>query len=79
MKLSGNISGICILIYIGDFPKRNLCDVLVSFFNTIYFKLFKIGRGPQVKPEKNFLIDSYKLNLWGSLKSVITEAFLPCL
>ena len=29
--------------YMGDSPERNLCDVLVSFFNTIHFKLLKIG------------------------------------
>ena len=33
--------------YKGDSPERDLCDILVSFFNVIYFKVLKI-------PEKTF-------------------------
>ena len=65
----------------GDCPARDLCDVLVSFFNVIHFKLLKNGRvvgRPACDTRRHFLTDSYKPNLWGSLKSVITEAFLPC-
>ena len=61
-------------------PERELCDVLVSFFNTTHFKLLEIGRvvsGLASDTRKNFLIYLiHKLYLWGSLKSVITEIFL---
>ena len=69
-------------IYMGDSPVRDLCDILVSFFNTLHSELLKIGRavvGPASNIRKNFLTGSHKLNLWGSLKSGITEAFLPFL
>ena len=29
--------------YMGNSPKKNLCNTLASFFNTIHFKLLKIG------------------------------------
>ena len=64
----------------GDSPERKLCDVLVSFFNTIHFKLLNIATvvgGPTSDTRINLLTDSCKLNLKGSLKSVITEVFLP--
>ena len=70
------------ILYISDSPESDLCDVVDIFFNTIHFKLLKIFRlvsGPASDTRKNFLTDSHKLNLLGSLKSVITKAFLPCL
>ena len=51
----------------GDSPERDVCDVLVSFFNTNHFKLLKIGKvvgGPVSNARKNFSTDSHKLNLW---------------
>ena len=66
----------------GDSPERDIWNVLVSFFNTIYLKLLKNGRvvgGPASDTRKNFLTDSHKLNFRESLKSVITDAFLPYL
>ena len=45
----------------GDFPERDLCDILVSFFNTVHFKLLKTDRvvsGPMSHTRKNFLTDS---------------------
>ena len=65
-----------------DSPERDLCDVLVSFFNTIQFKLLKISKvvgGPENDTRKSLLANFDKLSLWRNLKSVITEAFLPCL
>ena len=42
----------------GDSFEKDLCDVLVSFFNTIHFELLKIGRvvgGPASRmPEETF-------------------------
>ena len=57
----------------GDSSKRDLCDILVSFFVTIHFEFLKTGRGAggsTSDPKKNFLTDSHELNLWGSLKFV---------
>ena len=58
----------------GDSPERDFCDVVVSFFNTIHFKLLKISRvigEPVSDTRTNFLTDSPKLNLWASLTSDI--------
>ena len=56
-----------------DSPERELCHVLLSFFNPIHLKLLNIGRvigGATSDTRKNFLTDSHKLNLSGSLKYV---------
>ena len=43
-------------MFMGDSPERDLCDVLVSIFNTIHFNMLKIGRvvgGPVNDTRKN--------------------------
>ena len=53
----------CIL---GWSPERDLCDVLVSFFNNFHFKVLKISKvagGPASDTTKHFLTDSHMLNL----------------